>query len=65
MSAQRSLINSAWGFDIVPSPHGFVLVDLDTFNNWGVMDRAIATEDEAVDYAYRCYQFKIGRTVRI
>lgn len=52
---------SDYGFGFIPTSHGWKVMDQDSFNNWGTIQRLFSTLDEAVDYAFRCSEFKKGR----
>ena len=59
-----TLFASAGGFDVLPVPGGFKIVDTDTYNPWRV-DTVFPTSAAAEDYAYRCNDFKRGRRMTV
>jgi hypothetical protein len=58
---QQTMFPHAGGFDVFPSATGFVLVDTDGFNRWDMDGYLFTNEAAAVEYAWRCYDFKTGQ----
>ena len=56
------------GFEIAPhATGGFLLIDRDTFNNWGTIGEARPFRDRAAaeSHAIDCDRFKRGRTMTL
>jgi hypothetical protein len=58
---RQSGFSEAGGFDIVPVPGGFRLVDQPGFNCWGIRPTLFRTAELAADHAWHCLDFKEDR----